>query len=517
MSAADTKGERLLKTLAQSPACELTEEGRRYIIQRFDPFHDKPIKPVGYPDNYNGHSVARCIKKSKAISLTTGGLPTQATPWDLSVVMTPMAYLSEFLQSSTNSCNTFTWDYTGTRSEPWGGLKMTAQPVSGTDFTFPATIASNCDLGELNLTVEDLADNMRIVSVGFEIQDMTAELYQQGLLTVFRQNQAQMNKTSFVGTSTLNNPVNEQTTIYGDGQLVKLPPINVQNALLMPDTKQWKVKEGAYIVADFNSDELPMEPPQWVMPILVPDMLDVSMDNFNTGYKFPIAGNGYGVFHQIPNLLTTLNYDRPPPPNRILPINQSGCFLTGLNPVATLNVSAIWYVECAPGSEDQELLSLCSQSPAYDPVALKVIGGLRRDSPIGVKYSENYTGEWFFDGIKSIVQKALPWLDNASTIGKQAIKWIDTASTNDGYINPQSFVKGNVAKKVMLEKNPIKKSVVPAPPKRKPKAKAAFRPTRVVAPSKRVVQTRRARRLGNLTDAELDDYRALQAKAKARL
>ena len=139
-------------------------------------------------------------------------------------------------------------------------------------------------------------------------------------------------------------------------------------------------------------------------------------------------------------------------PNRFTPKNQSGVFLTGLNPQASITINKIWYVECAPTGEDEELLSLCSQSPEDDPVALKIIAALRRDSPVAVKLYENYMGEWFFSGIKDLINKTMPWLSNAQVVGNQVVKWIDTASTNDGYINPQSFVKGPVAPKVAKEK-----------------------------------------------------------------
>jgi hypothetical protein len=412
----------------------------------------------------------------------------------MTVVMTPLAMPRDHIIVTSSSNNTFTWDYTATK-RGWGGIVIQAQPGSGTDFIYPPLVSAH-NLAELNLTDEDLGDNMRIVSMAFEIQDMTAELYQQGMLTAYRQNQFQSSSTAMCGISTSNNPANEQTTMRGDGVYLKLPPVSVENALLMPDTKQWKVKEGAYVVADFNSDEIPMEQPQFKFTILKPDITDISMDSHDNTDQFQISieDNDIGVMHQVPNLLTTLNYDRPPPPQRVLPINQSGVFLAGLNPLATINVSAIWYVECAPGSEDQELLSLCSQSPAYDPIALKVVGALRRDNPIAVKYRENYTGQWFFDGIKSVVEKALPWLDNAQVIGRQAIKWIDTASTNDGYINPQSFVKGPVAKKVSAEKNPTrKKGVIPKAPGPAPK-KIAFKPAARKLPRTKVNDSAEDRR-----------------------
>jgi len=492
MSNADTKGERLLKTLAQTTSCELTEEGRRYVIQRFDPFHDKPMKPVGYPDNYNGHSVARCIKKSKTVSLTTGGAPTQTTPWDLNVTITPLASPDGFIQTTTRLNSTYTFLNTPIAEGNWGGVCITGNSASGSNFTYPATVLSGLNLGQLFLTDEDLTDNMRITSIGLEVQDMTAELYQQGLITVFRQNQQQPTTTTWSGWATTGVPPGSAKCMTGSGAIIKLPPISVEHALLMPDTKQWKVREGAYLVADFNSDQIPMEPPQWVMPVLVNDRSEVTLDGDIYNVLVPYPGSGLDHVSSGPMTWTVM----PPTPNRFLPINQSGIFLSGLNPQATINISVIWYVECAPGSEDQELLSLCSQSPSYDPIAMKIVSALRRDSPIGVKYRENYTGQWFFDGIKGIVQKALPWLDNASIVGKQAIKWIDSASTNDGYINPQSFVRGDVATKVSKEKNPVPKkagdtrydqalfkSGVPRPPGPAPK-KRAFAPKPVARTKK---------------------------------
>jgi len=95
-----------------------------------------------------------------------------------------------------------------------------------------------------------------------------------------------------------------------------------------------------------------------------------------------------------------------------------------------------------------------------------IISKLRRDSPIAVKRRENYTGEWFFNGIRDVINKVSPWLSNISYVGNQVGKWIDRAGTNDGLINPQSFVKGSVSKKIASEKKPR----IPKAPGRAPMA-----------------------------------------------
>jgi hypothetical protein len=454
MARSDSKGEKILAALAAHKNCELTPAGSSYIVQRFDPYHDKPIRPVGYPDSFNGHTVSRCVKKTMSFTYKSGGAPDQTTPWDVNIFMTPLAKPQATQVTVTRHGNTFTWNPAAVASKAYGGLMAVAQHTSGTDFVFPAPGAGFTQVGQLSLSNEDLDNAMRVTSMGFEVIDGTAELYRQGILTTYRQNQPQREQANFTGVSIEAAAAVTRSGIHQDMQYIKFPPVNTSNALLFPDSKQWKTSEGAYVDIDFNSDEIPMLNPQYVAPIMLFDTdSSLILDDQTSFYFAAPLGSPDGVVQPIPGTAGVgTEFVNEVRAQRILPINQSGVILTGLNPLATITVNAIYYLECAPTSDDQELLSLASQSPSLDTYALMIISKLRHDSPIAVKLRENYTGEWFFNGIRDIIAKVSPWLSNAAYIGQQATKWIDNASTNDGYINPQSFVKGSVAKKIAQEK-----------------------------------------------------------------
>lgn len=490
-----TKGERLLKALADAPNVSMTPDGAAFVQQRFDPYHDKPMKPVGYCDSFNGHTVSRCIKKSVTFTQTSGGSAAQATPWDCSIFMTPLAKPVPLTISIARTGNVFTFNAGSTPTKNYGGLMIVGQMTSGSAFEYPVPASATTQMGQLSLTDADMSGSMRVTSMGFEVIDGTAELYRQGILTAYRQNQPQKEPGFWEGWASTGDNANEKTQALFSGHVMKFPPTSTANALAIPDTKQWKVSEGAYCSVDYHNDAVPIESPSYVAPLMIYDVDSATSAPDETPIYFPAPVVGHvGITYQLPNLLATLNLVRAAHGQRILPINQSGVILTGLNPLATITVNCIWYVECAPTSDDQELLSLCSQSPAYDPLAMMMISKLRRDSPICVKLRENYTGEWFFNGIKDIVKKVVPWFSNATVVGNQMVKWIDTAGTNDGYINPQSFVKGDVAVKVSREKNPktskphIGKGVIPKAPGRAP-AMRAYNPKTPHLPSKKKIMT----------------------------
>jgi len=442
-----TKGERLLKFLAQAPTCELTSEGAAFVQQRFDPYHDKPMKPAGYPDSYNGSTVSRCIKKSIAISAPIA----QTAPWDLHVVMTPLQNVPSFT-TNINGSNFSVQVDNPQEDRSFGGLHIVKNALSGQNFTLLPLDSTEMS-SQLSLTDEDLSDCMRITSMGFEIIDGTAALYKQGIMTTYRMNEPQKQEArmeSYQAAVVVGPPVlvGHQE---GIGRLIRMPPVNTQQAMLIPNTKQWKVSEGCYVSCDYNDSELPMSNPDNSIVALTNYDNDLPIQQSTiVQYINRMGGNWIDTTFSSTNGMR--NYVTPN--NKFVPINMTGAICTGLNPLATITVNAIWYVECAPGGEDEELLSLCSQSPAYDTFAMMAISKLRRDSPVAVKLAENYMGEWFVNGMRDLVQKVTPWLSNAQTVGNQIVKWADTASTNDGFINPQSFVKGPVSQKINKEKNP---------------------------------------------------------------
>lgn len=469
-----SKADRLLNRLAQAPTCSLTPEGVCFLRQRFDPYHDLPMKPVGLPDDYNGATVSRCIKRTVTISQTSGGAPATTTPWDCHIFNTPISEgVQEFLATAPNIGNTFTFDPSGMLCD-YGGLMIVGNNASGTPFGYPiqgGTIQTL--LGTLSLNPEDLSNNMRLVAQGFEIIDGTANLYQQGILTAYRQNQPV--EGNFYAQGLANPPLAATSMIEfrGTACVVKTPPQTTGAALLIPGSKQWLVKEGAYVSVDFHANPKMCLPPM-VSPFLAYDNEPNSPDLAAQFRWMNWTGNflttnipGTSPLTQHRTIAVT--------PTRIQPINQHGIFLTGLHPLATITVNCIWYVECAPDGDDEQLLTLASPSPSLDNFALMLVSELRRDSPVAVKLRENYMGEWFVNGVKDVINTVTPWLSNAQTIGRQVVDWADQASKNNGMLNPQSFVRGSVSDKVEKDLKHKKASNIPKAPGPAP-AMRAYKP-----------------------------------------
>lgn len=474
-----SKADILLNRLASARTCSLTPEGVNFVRQRFDPYHDTPVKPTGLPDDYNGVTVSRCIKRTITISQSSGGLDPTEQPWDCHIVNTPLSEYLQFKPTSTADANGCSISSFATTSQ-WGGLVITGNNSSGSDFIFPTPMGHPVQsvLGHLELNANDLANNMRVIAMGFEIIDGTAELYRQGILTAYRQNQPVEQDFHLLAT---NHDVDTTTsTVYdGSARIVKLPPRNTGSALLIPNSKQWLVKEGAYISVDFHSNP-PMELPKMIRPCLQPDNMSspLSYAQQFTHIRYdvsPIFNNLFIPATPAPVVKIARAVTKP---TRFYPCNQNGVFLSGLHPLATITVNIIFYVECAPDGDDEELLTLAYPSPQLDTFSMMMVSELRRDSPVAVKLKENYMGEWFVDGVMDVVRTVTPWLANAQVVGKQFLEWGDQAKRNDGMLtSPQTIVRGSVSNKVARD-NKIVKSAIPAAPGKAPMMRA-FRPKAV--------------------------------------
>ena len=454
-----TKGEKLLAELAKTPLCELTPEGAAFVRQRFDPFHDNPVKPVGYPDEYNGHTLPRIVKQSVSFNATSGGAAAPTTPWSFMIVATPIL-MSAKAKKVVSKGQNWQFDFNSDLSEYYGGFMVVKSP-DGTNFPWPP--AGENILGQLELSETDLDNMMRVTSAGFEFVDTTSELYRQGLLTTFRQNVPTMEKWASRGSCTANAPANIRLDINTDLVALQFPPNDVASAVLLPDSKQWLVQEGCYVSLDFNSDQLPMSFPEHLAYAMSSASSPKVFDFQDFDYERIVGVQGVADqgYFSIPTSPVTYVSGEAVRPTKRMPVNQTGIICSNVSPQFAGSLNAIWYCEQAPGLESADIVNLAYQSPSYDPFAMMLISKLRKDCPIAVKLRENYLGEWFFNGVKDIATAVAPWLSNAQAVGNQVVKWVDSANANNGYISPQTIIKGDVAKKHLKDK---KQMILPALP-----------------------------------------------------
>jgi hypothetical protein len=168
---------------------------------------------------------------------------------------------------------------------------------------------------------------------------------------------------------------------------VELPPGSVDKALILPSSKQWDAKRGAYCVFTLSSGDVPLQ-------------------SFDTRTRLYLANNN-PTSSAIPALAQAIN-----PANSggnmgayLSRFNTSGVYLTGLSPQTTLQVNVKFIVEAVPGQNNQ-LVTLAQPSPPYDPDALELYAHMTRHLPPGVPQDENPAGEWWKNVLGTIGELA---------------------------------------------------------------------------------------------------------------
>jgi hypothetical protein len=268
--------------------------------------------------------------------------------------------------------------------------------VQGDDWSMASNEFDGFD-GVISLPDEYAVGNGRLVGMGFEVNNTTAEIYKQGTVHVFRQAQQQDTFPTWMyryvstvrdaaGTGTTNLPLNSAFT----GRQLIAWPDSEESVTLLPGTRTWKAADGCYCVVPFESEENPITPAEYVNPILT--------DEFIQG---PIRG---AVLNEHDNVFL------PPPfsdtadgtaiqglfwPNKWAPVHSVGAAFTGLSEQTSLTLTVNMYYEYFPTSSDVSLVTLATPSAGFDPVALSLYSEALSSMPVGVPASMNGFGDWF--------------------------------------------------------------------------------------------------------------------------
>lgn len=525
------RGEQILAALSSPNISALLPEGKQAIMQRFDPFHDLPSKSAGYPDDFSGSTVTRLIKKSVTFNSESGEGSPATGPWNFHVfntpILTPVHCTEAASTISLGSVCQFNKDAQATIE--YGGLMVIRSDTSEFDNCPPDTTGNF--LAQLKLDPEDIDATSRVIAQGWELRDNTANIVKQGMVTVYRQNEPQL-KDFYLNAYDSGNGANaSKKFIRSNSTLIKMPPTNVSDALLLQGSKQWLLKDGVYCVTTFHDSEIPMSVPEPNCISLIHPWKNVPVgSNFtetvitNLGWTtrstgFPAAGD-WQTTATIPTTVPTTIDELVVPFIKLAPFNQSGAMCMGAPPEGSYTLTLNTYVEEAVGLDNKPFVTLGMQSPVYSPLAIRCMSILTHDSPIAVKIDENYLGEWFIDGMADIAKSVAPWFGNAQTVSNQIIKWADSAKVNNGiFQTPQTFVKGSVNNQLKKEKKSEKKgNAVPKAPGPAPK-KRAYQPKPVV--KQKVINAsikKRAKKTNNANRTHNAEYiRFLEQQNRAAL
>jgi hypothetical protein len=357
----------------------LSKEGKNWLIQALDPFHDTDIPTTGFPDANIGGSIVQEVKLSIQISVPAS--VTSGT-WDLHAFNTSnlipgSTFQGDFLAGFTSS---------STSAVTAGGVVIITGPT-GAQLNLSA-YPDTAEVTQLSLPVDYLTGSSRVVAMGFEGVNTTSDLYRQGLVTVYRQPQPT--------TQVVNYPLTIGTTSSNTNMLLlNDAPTSIDQAMLLEGSRQWKAADGSYSVVTFSSVDCPARQLSNASGVYLSETLDVT------------ASTPCALVEPLTVVSSYLDNHN---------LNMSGAYYTGLSLQTTITINVVYYIERFPSCFNATLAVLTSPSVPYDPTALELYARAMTGMPPGVPQNENCMGEWFSDVVESIkpafLGRRMLWMSN---------------------------------------------------------------------------------------------------------
>lgn len=376
-----TRGEKIVQKLVDNKV--ITPEGATWLILSADPMHDNQLRLAGWPDLSDSASIVRVLKKTHTFAKPVGS----SGNWDLVIQTFPI--LSKLTVNKTKYVNNIMLGADTNLGIPLGAVVALSAPAAIGDFSLATgtVFGPGVEKYVVDLPPEIASGNGRLISMGIEAINTTSTLHVQGTVHSYRVPQEQgtyagygyqQNRPAGSGTTTATTPFS--------GRQVQWVPSSEDVVTLLPGTRTWQAKEGCYTVVPFVSVVNPVQPLEYVQPILVDEFersdLSTIVSNDNIGTTYPLASDGaLGVYYPV----------------KWAPVHSTGMWFTGLSEETTITLTTNMYYEYFPNSKDVALVTMATPSAAYDPAALQMYSAIMGSLPIGVPAKDNGIGAWFAD------------------------------------------------------------------------------------------------------------------------
>lgn len=424
----------------------LSPDGKAWLTQILDPFHDQEIEPIGYPDTDGSRTIVRCFNQSATISQPSG----QSTgTWDAHIFSLPetVDQFYNFYPAQTANAGTAAATPQIVTAAPaavqFGLINAVigATPLAtwGVPTATGSVVPNNTVLANINAFQSSPS---RIVGLGFEVINTTADINLQGLVTYYRMPQSR----TLTWQAVQFNNATPSMALLAPAIQSKLPPNTVSQALQLANGTQRKAAEGGYCVVPLNDVSNPLGEA-------------VAMNRYFTSSDATMLNNSFSLQNQGTTAPTNLAITGTQQFSHAINFDTAGMFFTGLSLSTTLQVNIKIFVEMAPIASDVNFTPLARAAPLYDPMAFELYSAALSVLPPGCMLKENPAGEWFAEIIKSI-------RDNAPWIGK----FLGTAGVP--YAENASKVVANIARMSLGQKKQQS-----APKQQKKKAVQASRTT----------------------------------------
>jgi hypothetical protein len=375
-----TRAERILNKLVDNE--KLSLNGKAAFLAAVDPFHDMEIDHLrGWPDLESQASVVRHVKQSITVKSTADGGSI--------VIQTNPIMNWRSLKEATRVGNSI----------------ATINPLSSDVFIAPVHIeyyGQSVDFALSDVTAQSdinpdrdfLSAKTRLIGMGVEVYDVTADIYKQGTITTI-----EMPQSDRVGNCFSLNPqvILAPPGLTKAGSIIGRPisrhPDTLEQAMYFAGARQWDAKQGVYTVVPFSTAENPPRLPEFLVPYLYEAGSEDKCD-YLSGLPFWMQAYDTSATPE----------DYPPTfiPNRWAPIHSKVIYLTGLNEQSTFTVNTSMFFETFPDVSEYAILTLARPSAHYDPVALEMISACMQHLPIAVPVKDNTIGDWILDAVQLI-------------------------------------------------------------------------------------------------------------------
>lgn len=315
---------------------------------------------------------------------------TAGDSWSVAFAAVPYLYADASTRGTiaSNSSGSYLTNIAGSTAD-MGPILMVFKHMRGN--TLIATDYSFLPLDDISLADDSVAT--RVAGLGFEVANVTADLYKTGTCTVWRGNLPGSLDMLAYAASNIPSVVREVGTI----------PTEVATAANLSSAVTWPAAEGCYVTAPPANENRNYS---WSKPNRCPMVLPLDDAGFvilpQTSGVTPAAGVSYT------NVI----------PSRSSNIVPAGAVFAGLNAETRLSLTLHAVVEFAPGVS-LEYQSLCSKTPEFDEHALRIVAQVFGRLPAGVMLKENASGDWFrrvVRGLAVLAPKIMPLLPGGSAL-----------------------------------------------------------------------------------------------------
>jgi len=419
--------------------------------------HDNQLKDLmGWPDVETASSVVRCVKQTYTLTTPSPGTPDN---WDAIIANWPWL---EQVQFGKKACVNNSFGAT-TDQVPLGGVQVWT-PLTGQDLDLAGTPSP------LSVTLDPsyIQGASRIVGMGIEVQNTTADIYKQGQVLVWRQPSAAGGSATFNATDGAAGPKPFL------GHMQRRPPANTAQEMLIPGTRQWRAEQGAYIVGTFVGQDNPPLYTSYDLPVVYDDAIveDNTTDNTSGSATY----NSRDLWLPTQSVPLTPGIGFVAPCMKMNPMHMSGMHFTGLSAQSSLALTVNFYVESFPGPAEQNILVLATPSAEYDPVALEIFSHALSSLPVGVTAGENGFGDWFADVVRQVSAYVYPVAKafGFNTVAEATRGVNKAARSNQSYMAAQTpQTQARIAASPSKKKKPKKRTAAQPPPVAKARPRKA--------------------------------------------